>query len=211
MGSKVGTFCIFLFGMLLLERNGGQQWTYGEPYNHFLSIEIPAHGNTTKYMEKWYVYHITRAEFNIARPIQGFAWARVIFFNAYWIDVCLDCPPDWKYDTQICYLTSEPGMIAQNLDLHFIRGNWGKNEGGSALTFRVEGENWSNETFPVVLTGYVERYHQSRHPLGLQDMYDPDEGFVQEVIIANRASNRCDIIYLVVLLNLAFSLVCVLF
>ena len=148
------------------------------------SVEIPITGNVTKCLDRYHIYYITKAEFNVAEPLkssQNTTRARVILY-AY-----SNGGGVWWQGTQICYLAAQPGMISQNLDLRF--------KDGSPKTFRVEGENLLNETFPVVLKGFLA--------------YD-----VLDVAIfkdyTNEAANKYVVIFAPLSLTIAFVLVHVL-
>ena len=182
MVSKVAKFCIILLVSLLFGRA-----TKAVSNNHFWSVEIPANGTAKIYLQRDYIYHITKAEFNIPRSGQlrpGITWAKVILHES-------SIDGGWRQDTQISYLTNQYGMKRENLDLRF-QGTLGS---GYLLMCRVEGENFANETFPVVLTGYLT--------------YD-----VKNVAICedetNRAVNECGRKTGVLLLNLVFLLAYVL-
>ena len=190
MGLKVAKFCIILLVSLLFGRA-----TKAVSNNHFWSVEIPANGTAKTYLQRDYIYHITKAEFNFPRSgnkrrpragqvKEGITWAKVILHES-------SIDGGWRQDTQICYLTNQYGVTNQNLDLRF-QGTLGS---GYLLIFRVDGENFANETFPVVLTGYLT--------------YD-----VENVAICedetNRAANECGIKTVVLLLNLLFLLAYVL-
>ena len=83
-------------------------------------------------------------------------------------------------------------MTSQNLDLQF-KGTPG---GEYLLMWRVEGENFANETFPVVLTGYLT--------------YDvTDIAIVREY--TNGAANECGIKTVVSLIMLVFFLAYILY
>ena len=182
MGSKVPKFCTILLVSLLFGRA-----TKAVSNNHFWSVEIPGNGPAKIYLQRDYIYHITKAEFNIPRSGQlrpGITWAKVILHES-------SIDGGWRQDTQISYLTNYHGLTSQNLDLRF-QGTLGS---GYLLMCRVEGENFANETFPVVLTGYLT--------------YD-----VKNVAICedetNRAVNECGRKTGVLLLNLVFLLAYVL-
>ena len=182
MDSKVAKCCIILFVLLLFGRA-----TKAASNNHFWSVEIPANGTAKIYLQRDYIYHITKAEFNFPRSGQlkpGITWAKVILHES-------SIDGGWRQDTQISYLTNQYGLISQNLHLQF-QGTLGS---GYLLLCRVEGENFPNETFPVVLTGYLT--------------YD-----VENVAICedetNRAPNECGIKTVSLLPNLLFLLAYVL-
>ena len=184
MDSKVARCCIILLVLLLFGRA-----TKAVSNNHFWSVEIPSNGTAKIYLQRDYIYHITKAELNFPRSKAGatglyrggsFTWAKVILHE----------PPfdgGWRHDTQISYLTTHNGMTSQNLDLQFK----GTRDGEYLLMWRVEGENFANETFPVVLTGYLT--------------YDVDKVAIVEEE-TNRSGNEYGIKTVVLLLNLLFLL-----
>ena len=112
--------------------------------NHFWSVEIPANGTAKIYLRSYCTYHITKAEFNWPRSRAGITtWVKVILYER-------SIDGGSRHDTQISHLTTQYGDTSQNLDLQFK----GTVDSEYLLMFRVEGENFPNETFPVVLTGY---------------------------------------------------------
>ena len=184
MDSKVAKYCIILLVLSLFGRA-----TKAVSNNHFWSVEIPSNGTAKIYLQRDYIYHITKAELNFPRSKAGvtglyrggsFTWAKVILHE----------PPvdgGWRHDTQISYLTTHNGMTSQNLDLQFK----GTRDGEYLLMWRVEGENFTNETFPVVLTGYLT--------------YDvTDIAIVRDY--TNGATNECGIKTVVSLMMLVFFL-----
>ena len=190
MVSKVAKFCKILLVLLLFGRA-----TKAVSNNHFWSVEIPANGTAKIYLQRDYIYHITKAEFNIPRSEnnrrpragqlkEGIFWAKVILHES-------SIDGGWRQDTQISYLTNQYGLISQNLHLQF-QGTLGS---GYLLMCRVEGENFPNETFPVVLTGYLT--------------YDVENVSTCEDE-TNRAPNECGIKTVALLPNLLFLLAYVL-
>ena len=182
MGSKVAKFGMILLVSLLFGRA-----TKAVSNNHFWSVEIPANGTAKLYLQRDYIYHITKAEFNFPRSGQlkpGITWAKVILHES-------SIHGGRRQDTQISYLTNHYEMTSQNLDLRF-QGTLGS---GYLLMWRVEGENFANETFPVVLTGYLK--HDVEHVAIVEDE-------------TNIAANECGIKTVVLLLQLLFLLASVL-
>ena len=139
MDSKVAKVCKILVVLLLSDRA-----TKAVSNNHFWSVEIPANGTAKIYLRSYCTYHITKAEFNWPRSRAGITtWAKVILYER-------SIDGGSRHDTQISHLTTQYGDTSQNLDLQFK----GTVDSEYLLMFRVEGENFPNETFPVVLTGY---------------------------------------------------------
>ena len=88
MGLKVAKFCIILLVSLLFGRA-----TKAVSNNHFWSVEIPANGTAKTYLQRDYIYHITKAEFNFPRSgnkrrpragqvKEGITWAKVILHES---------------------------------------------------------------------------------------------------------------------------------